>query len=159
MNEQTGKGAETVTICEEIRAHLEGRKLAVLATESGGQPHASLMAFTPVDGIKRLVLATYRKTRKYESLIKGSRAALLIGSGIEPFEQQCAGLIVTAHGAVSDAPAHLYQSMLQSHIQRHPDFAAFFSSPECALIVLDVSTYQLVTSTDDVRWCSVDGIL
>lgn len=151
-------GPDTMTVCEEIRAHLAARKLAVLATQSDGQPHASLMAFTPVDDIKRLVFATYRKTRKYESIIQGGRAALLIGSGIEPFEQQRAGLIVTAHGNVFAAPINSAQSMLKSHIQRHPEFEEFFSSPECALIVMEISDYQLVTSTDEVRWCNLDSI-
>lgn len=148
-----------MTVCEEIRALLAGRKLAVLATQSDGQPHASLMAFTPVDDIKRLVFATYRKTRKYESMIKDGRAALLIGSGIEPFEQQRTGLIVTAHGNVSDAPSNSRQSMLKSHIQRHPEFEEYFSSQECALIVMEISSYQLVTSTDEVRWYKLDSLL
>jgi len=149
----------TVTVCEEIRALLDRRKFAVLATQQDGQPHASFMAFTPVDGIKRLVFSTYRKTRKYESLIKDGRAALLIGSGIEPFEQQRTGLIVTAHGNVSDVLSNSRQSMLMSHIQRHPEFEEFFSSPECAFIVMKISNYQLVTSTDEVRWYSPDSNL
>ena len=148
-----------MTACEEIRALLAERKFAVLATQSDGQPHASFMAFTPVDDIKRLVLATYRKTRKYESIMKDGRAALLIGSGIEPFEQQRAGIIVTAHGNVFDAPSDSCQSMLKSHIQRHPEFEEYFSSEECALIVMEISNYQLVTSTNEVRWYGLDSIL
>jgi hypothetical protein len=117
------------------------------------------MAFTPVDDIKRLVFATNRKTLKYESMIKDGRAALLIGSGIEPFEQQRADLIVTAHGNVSDAPGNSRQSMLKSHIERHPEFEEYFSSQECALFVMEISSYQLVTSTDEVRWYRLDSIL
>ena len=147
-----------MTVYEEIRTLLAERKYGVLATQSDGQPHASLMAFTPVDDIKRLVLATNRKTQKYENMTKDGRAALLIGSGIEPFEQERAGLIVTAHGVVSDAVSHSHQSMLKSHIERHPEFEKFFSSPECALIVMEISNYQLVTSTDEVRWYSPDSI-
>jgi len=158
MSDLDGKGCETMTVCEEIRALLAGRKFAVLATQSDGQPHASLIAFTPVDDIKSLVFATYRKTRKYKSMIKDGRAALLVGSGIEPYEQQRAGLIVTAHGNVSDAISNSRQSMLMSHIQRHPEFEEFFSSPECALIVMEISNYQIVTSTDEVRWYSLDSI-
>ena len=148
-----------MTVCEEIRTLLAERKYAVLATQSDGQPHASLMAFTPVEDIKRLVFATYRKTQKYSNIIKDGHAALLIGSGIEPFEQERAGLIVTAHGIVSDALSHSHQSMLMSHIERHPEFEEFFSSPECALIVMEISNYQLVTSTDEVRWFSPESIL
>ena len=147
-----------MTVCEEIGALLEARTLGVLATQSDGQPHASLMAFTPVDGIRRLVFATYRSTRKYESLRKDGRAALLIGSGIEPFEHQRAALIVTAHGRIVDIPEQARQTMLSAHIKRHPAFEDFLTSPDCALLSMEVSAYQLVTSTNEVRWCSLDSI-
>jgi general stress protein 26 len=143
-----------MTICEEIRALLAWTKFAVLATQSDGQPHASLMAFTPVDDIKRLVFSTYRKTQKYENMMKDGRVALLIGSGNEPFGQQRADLIVTAHGNACEVLSHSHQAFLKAHIQRHPEFEEFFSSPECALIVMEISNYQLVTSTDEVRWYS-----
>lgn len=147
-----------MTMFEEITALLESRKLAVLATQADGQPHASLMAFTPVEGIKRLVFATYRTTRKYESLRKDGRAALLIGSGVGPFEQECTGLIVTAQGRIADVPEHARQSMLTAHIKRHPEFEDFLTSPDCALLNMEVSAYQLVTSTDEVRWCSMENL-
>jgi len=148
-----------MTVCEEIRALLDARKLAVLATQTDGQPHASLMAFTPVDGIKRLVFATYRATRKYESLLRDGRAALLIGSGIEPFEQQRTSLVVTAHGRIAVVPDHARQSTLTAHRKRHPEFEDFLNSPDCTLLNMEVSAYQLVTSADEVRWCTLESIL
>ncbi len=148
-----------MTICQEISELLETRKLAVLATQIHGQPHASLMAFTPVDGIKRLIFATYRATRKYESLHKDGRAALLIGSGIEPFEQQRTDLVVTAHGQITDVPDDEHKTILAAHIKRHPEFEDFLTSPECALLNMEISAYQLVTSTDDVRWCTVESLV
>lgn len=147
-----------MTVCEEISALLQARKLAVLATQIDGQPHASLMAFTPIKGIRRLVLATYRTTRKYESLRKDGRVALLIGSGIEPFEQQRAGLVITAHGQITDVPCDAYQLALAAHIERHPEFEDFFTSADCALLSMEVSAYQLVTSSDEVRWCYMESL-
>ena len=147
-----------MTVCEEISALLQARKLAVLATQIDGQPHASLMAFTPIKGIRRLVLATYRTTRKYESLRKDGRVALLIGSGIEPFEQQRAGLVITAHGQITDVPCDAHQLALAAHIERHPEFEDFFTSADCALLSMEVSAYQLVTSSDEVRWCYMESL-
>jgi len=37
-------------------------RFAVLATESEGQPHASLIAVTPMEGFRKLIFATYRNT-------------------------------------------------------------------------------------------------
>ena len=147
-----------MTVSEEISALLQARKLAVLATQIDGQPHASLMAFTAIKGIRHLVFATYRATRKYESLRKDGRAALLIGSGIEPFEQQRAGLVITAHGQITEVPCDEHQLALAAHIERHPEFEDFFKSPDCALLSMEVSAYQLVTSSDEVRWCYLDSL-
>ena len=57
---------------------LERNRLAVLATQRDGQPHASLMAFTPLGGLRFLAFATYRETLKYESIGQDPRMAILV---------------------------------------------------------------------------------
>ena len=61
-----------------IRRVLERNRLAVLATQRDGQPHASLMAFTPLEGLRFLAFATYRGTLKYESIQQDRRVAVLV---------------------------------------------------------------------------------
>ncbi len=65
---------------KEIQSVLETSRFAVLATQNEGQPHASLMAYTPMDGIQQLIVATYRATLKYRNLLKDGRVAILIDS-------------------------------------------------------------------------------
>jgi hypothetical protein len=57
---------------------LQRNRLAVLATQRDGQPHASLMAFTPLAGLRFLAFATYRETLKYESIWQDPRVAILV---------------------------------------------------------------------------------
>ena len=59
---------------KEIQRALDTSQFAILATQYDGQPHASLMAFTPVDGLRYLIMATYRNTMKYRNLLKDKRA-------------------------------------------------------------------------------------
>jgi hypothetical protein len=40
----------------------------------------------------------------------------------------------------------------REHKLRHPDLEAFLSSPEAALISVDVTAYQLVNDIEDVHW-------
>ena len=54
----------------EIQRVLDTRRFAILATQSDGQPHTSLMAFTPMDGIRYLIVATYRDTLKYRNFFE-----------------------------------------------------------------------------------------
>jgi hypothetical protein len=67
--------------------------------------------------------------------------------------------VVTAHGRIADVPDQTRQAMLAAHLKRHPEFEDFLTSPDCALLNMEVSAYQLVTSTEEVRWCTLDSIL
>ncbi len=65
-------------IQDTIRRVLERNRLAVLATQRNGQPHASIIAFTPLEGLRFLAFATYRDTLKYKSIQENRRVAILI---------------------------------------------------------------------------------
>ncbi len=67
-----------MTIESEIQRVIYMERFAVLATQSDGQRHTSLMAFTTIDGICRFIVATYRDTKKYRNLLKDNRVAALI---------------------------------------------------------------------------------
>jgi len=61
----------------DLKKLLQSQPLAVLATQSRGQPYASLIAFASSDDLKSLYFATTRATRKYAKPIRRfkSRAA------------------------------------------------------------------------------------
>lgn len=83
---------------------LDDNWFAVLPTQHAGQPHASLMAFTPVGGVRQLVFATYRGTLKYRNLVEDGRVAVLIGvRGVELAREQ-RGLVLTALGNAIEMP-------------------------------------------------------
>ena len=60
---------DSIPLTEIIGDLLKASRLAVLATEGNGQPHASLIAITPVHGIGQMIFATYRNTRKFKNLL------------------------------------------------------------------------------------------
>ena len=57
---------------------LAAQKYAVLATESGGQPYTSLMAFSVSEDLRDLILLTERATHKYANLMANRRVAVFI---------------------------------------------------------------------------------
>ena len=69
------------TLKEYIEGALQTSRFAVLATESNGQPHTSLIAITPFGSSRKLIFATYRNTLKYRNLAHNSKVAVLIESG------------------------------------------------------------------------------
>jgi len=141
-----------------VEAILDATRFAVLATESAGQPHASLIAFTAVDGWRQLIFATYRNTRKYSNLTHNRRVSILVdGRGLSPAGEP-ERFVVTAVGQACDLNVDPHSTMLQAHLHRHPDLAAFLQSPDCVLLGVVVEAYQLVRGIEDAVWWSADDL-
>ncbi len=51
---------------------------AVLATDSGGQPYTSLVAFAMSGDGKGVIFATPRKTSKYKNILRNRNVSLMI---------------------------------------------------------------------------------
>ena len=144
---------------KEIQCALDTSQFATLATQSDGQPHASLMAFTPIDGLRHLIVATYRNTLKYRNLISDGRVAMLIDNRAESESTEHRNLVLTAHGIASEVPGCEHKTVEQAYLARHSKLGAFLASPECVLLRVVVSAYEVVGSTDDVLWYTVEDVV
>ncbi len=142
----------------EIQRVLETSQFAILATQYDGQPHASLMAFIPFDGIRYLVVATYRNTLKYRNVLKDGRVAMLIDNHMVPGSAGHRNLVLTAHGIASEVPSRDSREIEQAYLARHSNLRDFLSSPDCVLLRVLISTYEVVGSTDDVIWYEVADV-
>jgi nitroimidazol reductase NimA-like FMN-containing flavoprotein (pyridoxamine 5'-phosphate oxidase superfamily) len=134
---------------------LERNRLAVLATQRNGQPHASLMAFTPLEGVRFLAFATYRDTLKYESIREDRRVAILIEDREGDARRSERRLVLTAVGEAIKTPEEDRQAHIVTHLARHPDLERFLSSPDCEFVRVAVHAYQVVSDIDDVRWYAI----
>lgn len=138
-----------------VRRVLDRNRLAVLATQCDGQPHASLMAFTPLQEGELLVFATYRDTLKYESLRKDRRVAILIEDRAGDATSSGGRLVLTALGEAIEASEDERQARIATHLARHPNLEDFLRSPECELVCVAVHAYQVVGGIEDVRWYKI----
>jgi len=135
---------------EAIRGLLSAQSLAVLATHSGGQPYASLVAFAATPDLTNLLFATTRATRKFANLSADSRAALLVDSRSNKeidFETAAA---VTAVGKVREAEKTEKEPLLNLYVAKHPHLAEFVRSPTCAFLRVEVKAYYLVRRFQEV---------
>lgn len=141
-----------------VQATLEDSRYAVLATESGGQPHASLMAFGVIDGGRELVFATYRSTRKHRNLEVNPRVALLIDHRETAWLRAGRRLALTAIGSAYAIPEREIESARGTLVSRHPDLEGFVYDEDCVLMRLVVEWYQVAGGIDDIGWCSADAL-
>jgi heme iron utilization protein len=136
----------------------KNRRFAVLATEGDGQPHASLIAVTPMEGFRKLIFATYRNTRKYSNLVHNGKVAILVenininSSGLQE------SIVLTAFGHVEEIKDGEEDIVLEAHLERHPELSDFMKSGDCSLVRIKVHAYQFVRGIDDVEWWTIDDL-
>ena len=142
-----------------IQSVLDANRFAILATQDDGQPHTSLMAFTPMDGIRYLIVATYRNTLKHCNIMKNNRVAILVENRKESGYATHRDLVLTAHGIASELRSGDHEAAAQAHLSRHSDLSEFLLSPDCVLLRIAVTAYEVVGGTDDVLWYKLPDIV
>ncbi len=140
------------TMKEFINGVIQTSRFAVLATEGDGQPHASLVAITPVDGFRRLVFATYRNTLKYRNLMNNRKVAVLIEDEHVNMKGLKEKVVLTVIGHTENISKEENQAAFMAHLKRHPQMESFMLSPDCALIQVIARSYQVVYGLDDIMW-------
>lgn len=143
------------TYIENIFKH---SRFAVLATEGDGQPHASLIAVTPMEDYRKLIFATYRNTRKYHNLANNGRVAVLVESidiNRSGFQES---YVLTAFGRVEEIEPVEKKMVFEEHLKKHPELLSFMQSEDCSLVCIKVDSYQVVRGIDDIEWWTVGDL-
>lgn len=141
---------ELKTIKKDLKGLFESQPLAVLATQSDGQPYTSLVAFASSKDFKELYFATTRATRKYANLMANPRAALLMDNRSNKPSDFRWAMAVTALGQAQEIKGEKAKKAQSLYLAKHPELEGFLSSPTCALVGVEVRTYYLVTRFQDV---------
>jgi hypothetical protein len=113
------------------------------------------MAFTPLSGVRYLLLATYRDTLKHRNLLEDGRVAVLIDDREAEPTPVGQRLVLTALGNATEVPEDERHAAARAHVSRHPNLEEFLRSPDCTLVRVAVQTYQVVAGIDDVQWYQV----
>ena len=133
-----------------LRDLFKTQKLAVLATQSGGQPYANLMAFAATKDLKTLVFATTRSTRKFANITADRRIALLIDNRSNTEKDFHRAITVTATGTAREVGTRDKKRLQKLYTAKHPHLKEFASSPNVALLRMNVEAYYIVTQFQNV---------
>jgi len=127
-----------------------GQLLAVLATDAGSGPYASLVAVAMTADLRRFYFATPRATRKWANLAGNHHVSLLIdnrSNRVTDFSRAAAATVIGVAGELSGADLEVG---LQIFLGRHPHLAEFTASPSCALFRVQITSIYLVTRFQNV---------
>jgi heme iron utilization protein len=144
------QGEERERLENEVGELLSRQHLAVLATHEEGQPYASLVTFAATADLKHLYFATPRATRKYRNLSRDARAAFLIDSRENSAADIAEAIAVTATGNVRELEGGDLTRARETLIAHQPHLEAFYSSPSCAVLALEVTRYIKVGHFQEV---------
>jgi hypothetical protein len=134
-----------------VQGLFESQRSAALATQERGQPYLSLMAFAVTPDLRTMILATDRSTRKYVNLMVEPRVALLVDNRSNTPEDTRDAVAVTVLGEAGEVTPEAREKFLALFVGRHPHLQTFATSPNCALIAVQVATYVVVQRFAEVR--------
>jgi general stress protein 26 len=146
---------------EEIRKLMMEQRLAVLCTaQPDGQAYTSLVAFAASQDLKQIAFATMRATRKFANLSSNPRVALLLDDRAHQPSDLLDAAALTLRGQARAIEADERIRWTTALLAKHPTMADFLASPDCAVIVVDVDRFQLVTRFQQVTELVLrDGVL
>jgi nitroimidazol reductase NimA-like FMN-containing flavoprotein (pyridoxamine 5'-phosphate oxidase superfamily) len=129
----------------DITGLFASQRLAVLATQSEGQPYTSLVAFTTSEDLKQLFFATTRTTRKYANLRADSRVSMLVDNRSNEATDFRWAMAVTATGKAEEIGGRERDEASKLYLAKHPHLEEFVSSPTCALLRISVDRYYVAS--------------
>lgn len=139
------------TIKQTISHLLSTQKLAVLSSYGKGQPYASLVAFAATEDLKHVIFATTRSTRKYNNLSSEPNAALLIDNRSNDEKDFSRAVAATVLGRSEEIKGRKKKQFQKIYLSKHPHLKEFISSPSCALFILHVQKYYVVSRFQNVQ--------
>jgi nitroimidazol reductase NimA-like FMN-containing flavoprotein (pyridoxamine 5'-phosphate oxidase superfamily) len=139
--------AESSDILQKLCA---GQPLAVLATDAGSGPYASLVAVAITPDLHRLYFATPRATRKWANLAGNHHVSLLIDNRSNQVTDFSRAAAATVLGSAEELSGTELATGLTIFLHRHPHLAEFTASPNCALFRVQIASIYLVTRFQNV---------
>lgn len=138
-----------------LRSLFQSRGLAVLATQDGGQPYTSLVAFASDDSLKTLVFVTDRNTRKHRNIMKDQRVSMMVHNSADPVDNFSEAVAVTAIGDASETSGPVLNDLKNLFILKHPALTNFAETPSSALVSVYVKSYIIVEKFEKVSTLEV----
>ena len=136
---------------QKIERFLKRQSLAVLGTHGKNETYQSLVAFTVSDGLKSILFATEKNTRKYRNIKENPKVALLLDDRLNNRDDFYKTTAITALGVARETAGAERKKLLKVHATRHPVIKAFLQRRECALFKVRVRVYYLVSHFQEVQ--------
>jgi nitroimidazol reductase NimA-like FMN-containing flavoprotein (pyridoxamine 5'-phosphate oxidase superfamily) len=107
-----------IDMLEQIKSLAREKDICVLATDAGGKPYCSLMAYVTDQACEEIYMVTHRETKKYQNLVENPAVSLLIDSRENAPRRRVAALTVEGSFQLIEDKAkedRVRQMLLEAH--------------------------------------------
>lgn len=122
----------------------------MIATESHHHPYTSLVSFVSSTDFFHLYFPTRKKTQKFLNLTKNPHVAILIDNRENSPVDLSEAITIIALGDAHEVKRDT-ESIKTLVLQKHPSLSGFLSNPDCVLIDINITTYQIVQKFEEVK--------
>jgi hypothetical protein len=117
----------------------------VLATQGETGPYTSLVSIAAGPDLGCLVFPTQRGSTKYRNLDRRASVALMLDTRSKQGSDLTDAIALTALGTAREAKGEERSKLQSVFLTRHPGLREFLGGSDCALIVVRVVQYILVS--------------
>ena len=138
-------------LAKKIERFLKQQSLAVLGTHGKNETYQSLVAFTVHNGLKSILFATEKNTRKYRNIRENPKGAVLVDNRLNKRDDFYKTIAITALGVARETKGAERKRLLRVHETRHSAIKGFLQHRECALFKINVRVYYFVSHFQEVQ--------
>lgn len=139
---------------EQMKSLAREQNICVLATDAGGKPYCSLMAYVTDDACREIYMVTHSRTKKYQNLINNPAVSLLIDSRKNSPRRRVTALTVEGsfHHIEEKAKENRVEKIL---LEAHPHLADFLSHEDAVILCIKIGSFLLLNGIDEAHYQQV----
>ncbi|MBN2108670.1 MAG: pyridoxamine 5'-phosphate oxidase family protein [Deltaproteobacteria bacterium] len=147
--------SENSALNQIVRALFEAQPVGILATQSDRHPYCNIVAFTPSDDLRSILIATPRFTSKYRNMLKHPGVCFMIDNRSPQNPDFTDGIAVTCIGRAVTVLPEEFEDCKRRHFERHKNLRAHLDMPDCVLVRIEVERYVIARGVRQIETLSM----
>jgi nitroimidazol reductase NimA-like FMN-containing flavoprotein (pyridoxamine 5'-phosphate oxidase superfamily) len=143
---------------ERMKELIKRKDLCVMATESEGIPHCSLMSYAAADDGLEVYMLTLMGTKKYRNLLLNPNVSLLVDTREDsrvPGRPRPLALTITGRFRPPDSPGQ-EEGLRRLLVERHPELGELAKDPAARVLIVRGRAFQLLDGISEAHFLELD---
>ncbi|MGV8078477.1 MAG: pyridoxamine 5'-phosphate oxidase family protein [Syntrophales bacterium] len=143
---------------ERMKELLNRKDLCVMATESEGMPHCSLMSYAVSGDGREIWMLTLAETKKYRNLLANPNVSLLVDTREDnraPGRPRPMALTISGRFRSPDSPER-EDALRRRLVERHPALVELANHPAARVLIVRILSFQLLDGVAEATFQEMD---